>query len=270
MNIEVHSATRGVWWPFRFECPACHHIVAGRAYGAARAAGSSRFASWTEANAELAAYEDAQRIAQTATCPACGHRDSSALQRYRRSRTRIVVTGVVAAAAVVGVSVWVAPSSDFIWLAVVGLVLVGALLGGQPLPAKSLPPPEGRVVFGPAAASCALFLCSRCQRTAGTLSLRNDTLELRESIEDVDDPIDSEEVGALVAGLHACDARQLWTYAPRWVPFYCSECNASYCPDHWKAIVHADHAGEGYRDAPLDVDETVTLECPEGHDHAML
>jgi hypothetical protein len=54
------------------------------------------------------------------------------------------------------------------------------------------------------------------------------------------------------------------------VPFYCATCGASYCAEHWKATVHGDEAGAGYRDAPPDTDDTMTLECPAGHEQKML
>lgn len=259
MRIEIHTAMKGGWRAFRFECPACHHVTVAKAYGGAQAAGAAILAGWTAANAEADAALDAARAVETAACPRCQHRDPTALRRYGRRRVHLLIgVGVAAVAAVLSALVLPIEAS----FGIAFIVLLGfSLVGGMPLSGKQIAPATERVWFPleatppptalPAPGECALFLCKTCRKTAGTLLLREAMLEQRDSFEDVDDPIAETELAALAAGLAANDAKALWTAEPRWVPFYCAPCEGCYCAEHWELL-------EG---------DAMRARCASGHEH---
>jgi len=59
-----------------------------------------------------------------------------------------------------------------------------------------------------------------------------------------------------VAALDAHDARGLWKESLEWAPFYCPECDTSYCRAHWRTWLVFDD--EGF----CDCEEGL---CPRGH-----
>lgn len=62
----------------------------------------------------------------------------------------------------------------------------------------------------------------------------------------------------LADALSASNTRGLWRVDPLWAPFYCPECDVSYCRDHWTTeVVFADDAPGWY--------EHTNGRCPKGH-----
>ncbi|HET7464061.1 MAG TPA: hypothetical protein VFJ82_22585 [Longimicrobium sp.] len=55
--------------------------------------------------------------------------------------------------------------------------------------------------------------------------------------------------------LRGGDPRALWALDREWAPFYCPECNACYCRDHWRQWMEFD---EGFYDCTYGT-------CPQGH-----
>ena len=60
---------------------------------------------------------------------------------------------------------------------------------------------------------------------------------------------------AAADALRGGDPRALWTLNAEWAPFYCPECNACYCRDHWRQWMEFD---EGFYDCTYGT-------CPRGH-----
>ncbi|HET7229602.1 MAG TPA: hypothetical protein VFJ16_06340 [Longimicrobium sp.] len=60
---------------------------------------------------------------------------------------------------------------------------------------------------------------------------------------------------AAVKALRGGDPRALWALDSEWAPFYCPECKACYCRDHWRQWMEFD---EGFYDCTYGT-------CPRGH-----
>jgi hypothetical protein len=58
-----------------------------------------------------------------------------------------------------------------------------------------------------------------------------------------------------IAAIDAHDARALWKGSLEWAPFYCPECDACYCREHWRTWLEFD---EGFCDREDGL-------CPRGH-----
>ncbi|HSU16718.1 hypothetical protein [Longimicrobium sp.] len=58
-----------------------------------------------------------------------------------------------------------------------------------------------------------------------------------------------------IAAIDAHDARTLWQGWFEWAPFFCPECDACYCRDHWRMEMDLD---EGFFDCTWGT-------CPRGH-----
>ena len=110
--------------------------------------------------------------------------------------------------------------------------------------------------FDAAAASAqghAVHLCSRCGREAGRLTIEGDTLRrtsFTSTLTQRATPSIREAI-ASASGLHALD--------PELAPFYCPDCERSYCGDHWRR----EDVFEG------DFHEAIRGTCPVGHERLL-
>lgn len=111
------------------------------------------------------------------------------------------------------------------------------------------------------ARSLSRFSCSLCSQHAGTIELahvdgrvelqrRSFTSHLTAMPTDLD-PIRT--------AIETDDARVLHAIDPEYTPFYCPNCDASYCADHWQT---RDVFDNGWHDS-------IRGTCPQGHERLL-
>ena len=71
-------------------------------------------------------------------------------------------------------------------------------------------------------------------------------------------PVSADHLSRLTASIAAVDESALYSLAYRYAPFYCPECPASYCGDHW--------AWHNFTDGDI---EGIEGNCPQGHFHVL-
>jgi hypothetical protein len=99
----------------------------------------------------------------------------------------------------------------------------------------------------------AVHLCSLCSREAGRLEIEGDQLR-RTAFTSAMTQAATQAVRAALA-----DAAALHALDPELVPFYCPECERSYCGAHWR---REDVFEDGFHDS-------IRGTCPEGHERML-
>jgi hypothetical protein len=66
----------------------------------------------------------------------------------------------------------------------------------------------------------------------------------------------------LRAALAAGDAREVFELDPECAPFYCQECGATYCGDHWDRWDVFDEDDRNWHDS-------IRGRCPRGHERML-
>ncbi|HEX6750272.1 MAG TPA: hypothetical protein VF092_23465 [Longimicrobium sp.] len=110
------------------------------------------------------------------------------------------------------------------------------------------------------------FTCRECGAVAGRVSVvpsptgTRNRLVLSVFIEMWEEMSKDGTYADAIAAIDAGDARALWKGWFEWAPFYCPECDACYCSDHWRQWMEFD---EGFYDYTQGV-------CPRGHERMLL
>ena len=111
----------------------------------------------------------------------------------------------------------------------------------------------------------AIFRCSVCGEKAATLELtaRPDPAAAQLVLRDFvwtrsAEAVKPEVVPDLEHALNAVNVRDLYTLNQLWAPFYCPECDSSYCLQHWQVTRTFDGDFPGWYDCSYGT-------CPEGH-----
>jgi hypothetical protein len=109
----------------------------------------------------------------------------------------------------------------------------------------------------------AVFHCRKCGAIAGTIRLRlgrRDSMNL--IIEGFIGKISQSVPDSLKAGVGelilAANAGAIYRHDPSMVPWYCPECDCSYCLDHWLVETSFDADFEPWYDCSHGT-------CPQGH-----
>lgn len=113
----------------------------------------------------------------------------------------------------------------------------------------------------------ATFYCSACSKQAGviTLSKVEDGYEVvRESFtSELTSQVSSSDMPNVSSAIKRECARDLFLCDFEYAPFYCPECDASYCSDHWvRHNVFDDDDGFVWHDS-------IRGRCPEGHERKL-
>jgi hypothetical protein len=116
-----------------------------------------------------------------------------------------------------------------------------------------------------------VFLCSLCGEIAATVTLipKNAqhpdvlnsvaaTLVLSDFIGKTQEQVGGAQEAPLRAALVEKDARKLYELEHLWAPFYCHQCQRSYCIKHWVVLPRYDDEFPGFYDCSIGT-------CPEGH-----
>ena len=108
----------------------------------------------------------------------------------------------------------------------------------------------------------ATFECSRCGREAGEIRLTPAEVR-RESWPGVAIyPLEPPAAASLEEALAARDVARIFELNLELTPFWCPECRASYCSDHWDWWDVWDEDFVAWRDS-------VRGRCPEGHERML-
>lgn len=101
------------------------------------------------------------------------------------------------------------------------------------------------------------FACSVCAKPAGTIELRVVDGQWEVHRESFTSRLTSVpgDLTALRAALVTADARALLGLDLEYAPFYCPDCRASYCREHWRL---RDVFDNGWHDS-------IHGTCPHGH-----
>jgi hypothetical protein len=104
------------------------------------------------------------------------------------------------------------------------------------------------------------FHCAVCQTLAAKITLNNDDWLITEGfLGEVKERISTERGLALQWALEDESAFHLYGLERLWAPFYCPECDAVYCKDHWRMQME-------FEDDPLPGWYDCTWgTCPHGH-----
>lgn len=112
----------------------------------------------------------------------------------------------------------------------------------------------------------ATFSCSVCGKEAGAVRLHADDGHpevCRESWPGVlYQRVSADAVGPFEAALGDGDVRALFALEPQLAPFYCPECDSSYCSEHWDWWDVWDDEWIAWRDS-------VRGRCPHGHERML-
>ena len=105
------------------------------------------------------------------------------------------------------------------------------------------------------------FTCAACEQPASVIQLLTDG-RLRidggpVSMEITTTPGQAERIGSALA---ASDAASLFAIHFEYAPFWCPDCPASYCSEHYR---HWDVRDEGFFDCTRGV-------CPNGHERMLI
>lgn len=108
----------------------------------------------------------------------------------------------------------------------------------------------------------AAFFCSLCGKEAGHIALirRDDGVHcVRRSFTSTlsgGPPLTGEAPARLRAAVERADAAELHRFDFELAPFYCPDCDSSYCGDHWTRVDMFDD--EGFHDSIRGI-------CPNRH-----
>jgi hypothetical protein len=116
-----------------------------------------------------------------------------------------------------------------------------------------------------------VFRCSLCSEVAATvtlipkhlhhpdvLNLGAATLVLEDFIGKTREQVAESNEAALRDALVEKDARKLYEVQHLWAPFYCHQCQRSYCIKHWVVLPRFDDEFPGFYDCSIGT-------CPQGH-----
>jgi hypothetical protein len=117
-----------------------------------------------------------------------------------------------------------------------------------------------------AVAAAGGFTCSLCGKDAGRLQLSGDTAgaELRrESFTGVMVAgVDAAQFELIRGAIATLDARALHAIDLEYTPFFCPQCNASYCRAHWVKWDVFDDDDPSHHDS-------IRGRCPKGHERML-
>jgi hypothetical protein len=105
----------------------------------------------------------------------------------------------------------------------------------------------------------ATFACAVCGRAAGSVWMLDGELRRDGVTSQLRQPLSAELRPRLAAPLAGADARALHALDPELAPFYCPECDAVYCAQHWAR----QDVFEG------DWHDAIRGRCPEGHERML-
>jgi hypothetical protein len=112
----------------------------------------------------------------------------------------------------------------------------------------------------------AAFACAACGAPAGSLTLeggRDSAHVLRESFTSMlTRAVGRDEFEPLRAALSGDDARALHALDVELAPFYCPDCDATYCGEHWVRWDVFDDDDPGWHDSARG-------RCPHGHERML-
>ena len=112
----------------------------------------------------------------------------------------------------------------------------------------------------------AIFTCSVCGGQVGAVDVRSSeglTRIRRASFTSVlTREIDAPGLPRLHAAVAAGDAAAVFAVDPELAPFYCPECDASYCGDHWERWDVFDEELPAWH-------ESIRGRCPRGHERML-
>lgn len=109
----------------------------------------------------------------------------------------------------------------------------------------------------------ARFRCETCSEVAGTVLLPNpDGITITGFIGECHLTIDPASASAIKEALEQRDAAALYSMSYEWAPFYCPDCEAIYCVQHWITEIRFDEDDPGWYDATYGT-------CPNGHRHLL-
>lgn len=100
------------------------------------------------------------------------------------------------------------------------------------------------------------YYCAECGALAGRVELvESNRLRISGFIGVTEEAVEDSRFREL---LSQPDPRVLWEYSPLSAPFYCPQCNASYCSSHWTIVEVFDEDFPSHYDCSRGY-------CPAGH-----
>lgn len=117
------------------------------------------------------------------------------------------------------------------------------------------------------------FTCALCGKTAATVIVAHPEKDLDALQLDSGDVatlviadfwgrqqigVAEEDLPRLRRALEQGNAQALYALDPLWAPFYCPNCDRSYCNNHWRVELRFDDDFPGWYDCAYGT-------CPEGH-----
>ena len=108
----------------------------------------------------------------------------------------------------------------------------------------------------------ASFACSLCGATAGSVRLKGAGAERESFTSTMWLRLEPAQRRALRAAMRSADARALFTVHLELAPFYCPQCDAVYCGEHWRRW-------DVFADDDPAWHEEIRGCCPQGHERML-
>ena len=106
----------------------------------------------------------------------------------------------------------------------------------------------------------AKFLCIECNKVAGIVQLNSDNEVFRKSFTgELKFRIDEDKMISLKENILKSNSGELYNIDKELASFYCPNCDACYCGDHW-------NHWEVYEDESPGWYDCVIGKCPKGHE----